>query len=708
MSDSPPAQPTSSGLASGPGSLRKKRNFKALQLPTASPIIHTPLPPIPTFPSLLDSVNQAGEDGRPQLPSLVVPDGSPSANGTGNRTNGKLGLGLGYGGYGGGDADLALLTPESSTTQKRNLQVTLMGTLQKMEQERAEEEEEGEEGEESDDDGTEEAHATGEANGSSPSVSTPKKSSPPVSTSTVAPSPSSSLKPKSSRPKLKSRKSSSSKSKIKGSVKPTDLQTISELGMGNGGSVMKVLHVPSGIVIAKKMVLIDAKPSIRKQILRELRILHRASSPYIVSSYGAYLDGDGVNMCICLEFMELGSFDNIYKSPSSPLKGPIPIRIVKRVAESVLEGLVYLYQECGVIHRDIKPSNILLSSSGAIKLCDFGVSGELVNSFANTFVGTSVYMSPERIQGAEYSVKSDVWSLGITLIELAHGRFPFYDSGSSDDDEGEGGRYPDYNDNDDDIPTPYRERPSSQLVRVEEEKEDSDGSTGMTNGNGTAHTGKKEISINGNGPKHTSLGPEPTRLAPAPPPGGPRRPDSLLQAREKDLPPTPTNTNPRAPLNLVPPTRTPRSSLSLPSGAPGAPGIASNNDHARRSSVSSIRSSRRKSKGVSLHGGGMTMSIIELMHQIVQEPAPRLFQSRTREGVNRKVDDETREREKEFPVEADEFVDACLEKDEGTRKMPGELLSFKWIVGNDKHKTQEERLEESMRELRKWSEKLQN
>lgn len=77
------------------------------------------------------------------------------------------------------------------------------------------------------------------------------------------------------------------------------------------------------------------------------------------------------------------------------------------------------------MHRDIKPSNVLVSSRGYIKLCDFGVSGELVNSIADTFVGTSTYMAPERIQGAKYSIKSDVWSVGLTIMELAIGRFPF-------------------------------------------------------------------------------------------------------------------------------------------------------------------------------------------------------------------------------------------------------------------------------------------
>lgn len=77
------------------------------------------------------------------------------------------------------------------------------------------------------------------------------------------------------------------------------------------------------------------------------------------------------------------------------------------------------------MHRDIKPSNVLVNSRGYIKLCDFGVSGELVNSIADTFVGTSTYMAPERIQGAKYSIKSDVWSVGLTVMELAIGRFPF-------------------------------------------------------------------------------------------------------------------------------------------------------------------------------------------------------------------------------------------------------------------------------------------
>lgn len=95
------------------------------------------------------------------------------------------------------------------------------------------------------------------------------------------------------------------------------------------------------------------------------------------------------------------------------------------MAEATLGGLTYLYIKHHIMHRDIKPSNVLINSKGAIKLCDFGVSGELVNSVADTFVGTSTYMAPERIQGERYTVKSDVWSFGLTIMELAIGKFPF-------------------------------------------------------------------------------------------------------------------------------------------------------------------------------------------------------------------------------------------------------------------------------------------
>jgi len=204
---------------------------------------------------------------------------------------------------------------------------------------------------------------------------------------------------------------------LKLDIRSEDLTVIKELGAGNGGTVSKVMHIPTRTIMARKNIHID-QPQMKKQVLRELQFLHDCNSPYIVSFYGAFLsEGD---VCVCMEYMNVGSLDGIYRS-----SGPIPVEILGKITHAVLNGLVYLYDNHRIIHRDVKPSNILINTLGLIKICDFGVSGKLINSIANTFVGTSYYMSPERITGAPYSVKSDVWSLGITLLELALGRFPF-------------------------------------------------------------------------------------------------------------------------------------------------------------------------------------------------------------------------------------------------------------------------------------------
>lgn len=109
------------------------------------------------------------------------------------------------------------------------------------------------------------------------------------------------------------------------------------------------------------------------------------------------------------------------------------VDVLGKIAEYVLAGLTYLYKVHRIMHRDIKPSNVLVNSRGSIKLCDFGVSSELENSVADTFVGTGTYMAPERIKGSPYTVKSDVWSVGLTLMELAIAKFPF--SPDTDGDE---------------------------------------------------------------------------------------------------------------------------------------------------------------------------------------------------------------------------------------------------------------------------------
>ncbi|KIK62480.1 hypothetical protein GYMLUDRAFT_41932 [Collybiopsis luxurians FD-317 M1] len=499
-----------------PSSFSKKRNFK-LELPNPP----APIGPPPTGALPLPPIATRNAPGQPPKRSLSlglsidVHNAQPHNTGLGPFGRGAVGLGSGLPPV---SASL-LMTPESSTTQRLNLHAALTTALEQMQLKPGT----------SSSTSSSTLGSSGLASGDS-SIST-------TSTSTAATSIGG------SDGYRYCSKAERDRTLITAPLQESDLKNLAELGMGNGGSVMKVEHIPSGIIMAKKIVLIDAKPSVRKQILRELHIMHKCSSPYIVSSYGAFLSEP--NICICMEFMDKGSFDSIYKSMASrsgmkstqtgspgETSGPIPIGIVRQAAKRVLGGLVYLYEEMGVLHRDIKPSNLLLNSEGEVKLCDFGVSGELENSVAKTFVGTSVYMSPERIQGSDYSIKSDVWSLGITLIELAHGCFPFADA---------------------------------------------DGD------------------VDGASPLESA---------------------TLLSA------------------TISPTTR--------------------------------ARRTKRKSRGVSVHGGVNTLSILELMHHIVREPPPTLISSSVPHSL-------------QFKSDAAHFVEQCLKKDPGERLSPKDLLELAWM-----------------------------
>ena len=84
-----------------------------------------------------------------------------------------------------------------------------------------------------------------------------------------------------------------------------------------------------------------------------------------------------------------------------------------------------MHKEKHQIHRDIKPANILINADGIVKLTDFGISRTLEKSQAHTFVGSRIYMSPERITGKKYSYPSDIWSVGLVIYELATGTQPY-------------------------------------------------------------------------------------------------------------------------------------------------------------------------------------------------------------------------------------------------------------------------------------------
>lgn len=155
----------------------------------------------------------------------------------------------------------------------------------------------------------------------------------------------------------------------------------------------------------------DPNPEVKKQIFRELSFNKECSSPYICKYHGAFMDVSSATISIIMEFCEGGSLDSIYREVKK-LEGRTGEKVLGKIAEGVLEGLTYLSGR-KIIHRgswsfvkfveivllthetDIKPSNILLCRNGQVKLCDFGVSGELIGSKGNadTFIGTSYYMA---------------------------------------------------------------------------------------------------------------------------------------------------------------------------------------------------------------------------------------------------------------------------------------------------------------------------
>ncbi len=128
-----------------------------------------------------------------------------------------------------------------------------------------------------------------------------------------------------------------------------------------------------------------------------------------------------------MELMDLGSIRRIIKAVEGRPEPTVPEAVVQYIALATLQALHYFHKVKHMVHRDIKPDNILVNSNGDIKVSDFGVSRELGSTAAlcNTFVGTFAYMSPERIEKNNYSFPGDIWSLGLLLVEMLRGFYPY-------------------------------------------------------------------------------------------------------------------------------------------------------------------------------------------------------------------------------------------------------------------------------------------
>ncbi|KAL9654270.1 hypothetical protein ABK040_010302 [Willaertia magna] len=220
---------------------------------------------------------------------------------------------------------------------------------------------------------------------------------------------------------------------VTGLIKYEDLSGFLKLGSGSSASVVKVFHTALNPVTKKEeknvyaMKKVYVEKQVSKLIIHEIKALYTNTSPYIVKLYDSFYR-EGAIMMI-LEYMDCGSLEDVMRVTKK-----IPEKIMSRMTYQILKGFQYIHEEKNIIHRDIKPANILINSKGILKIADFGMSGfwlksklEEIQKTAkfDTFCGTYIYMSPERIRGQSHSFDSDIWSLGLTVAQLCMGFFPF-------------------------------------------------------------------------------------------------------------------------------------------------------------------------------------------------------------------------------------------------------------------------------------------
>lgn len=194
---------------------------------------------------------------------------------------------------------------------------------------------------------------------------------------------------------------------------------LEKLGEGSYGCVYKAHYKETGEIVAIKQVPVESD---LQEIIKEISIMQQCNSPHVVRYYGSYFKNS--DLWIVMEYCGAGSVSDIIRIRNKT----ITEEEIATILQSTLKGLEYLHF-MRKIHRDIKAGNILLNSEGQAKLADFGVAGQLTDTMAkrNTVIGTPFWMAPEVIQEIGYNCVADIWSLGITAIEMAEGKPPYAD-----------------------------------------------------------------------------------------------------------------------------------------------------------------------------------------------------------------------------------------------------------------------------------------
>ncbi|KAI3921053.1 hypothetical protein MKX01_036032 [Papaver californicum] len=204
-----------------------------------------------------------------------------------------------------------------------------------------------------------------------------------------------------------------------------DYKLYEEVGDGVSATVYRALCVPLNEIVAIKVLDLEKCNNDLDGVRREVQTMTMINYPNVLQAHCSFSAGH--HLWVVMPYMAGGSCLGIMKS-AFPEGFEEPV--IAAVLREVLKALIYLHFQ-GHIHRDVKSGNILVDTNGAVKLADFGVSACMFDSgdrqrSRNTFVGTPCWMAPEVMQQLHgYDFKADIWSFGITALELAHGHAPF-------------------------------------------------------------------------------------------------------------------------------------------------------------------------------------------------------------------------------------------------------------------------------------------